>query len=138
MVIYDCIYQLSLHIFVNHLEMCCWIWYWYWKSGHIQMLLMLPLAYMHTLGWARNGQLVSYWLYNLLHAVQITTWDPSFTCEQTQDQLTDSIKHQTCDPLISCPRYNVQVDIVKQEQTSFCHIITLKYTIPGPMHDTIL
>ena len=36
------------------------------------------------------------------------------------------------------PCYNVQLDIEKQEEILVGHIITMNYTIPVPMHDTIL
>ena len=53
---------------------------------------MLPLAYRHSCGWDQNPQLHSYRSRVILHAVQITMWDPSLT---TQGQLADSIKPQT-------------------------------------------
>ena len=46
--------------------------YIYWQSGPILRLLMLPVAYRHSCGCARNPQPVSYWLCIPLHSVQIT------------------------------------------------------------------
>ena len=48
-------------------------------------------AHLGDRGWYQNPQLHSYWSRVILHAVQITMWDPSLT---TQTQLADSIKPQ--------------------------------------------
>ena len=52
---------------------------------------MLPLAYMHSRGWYHNPQLHSYGSRVILHAVQITMWDPSLSM---QGQLADYVKPQ--------------------------------------------
>ena len=57
---------------------------------------MLSLVYMHSRGWGRHTQLVSYRLCVILHAVQITTWDPYFarTTKCNLEMIYSTLKQQ--------------------------------------------
>ena len=52
-------------------------------------------ASLYALQWIGPTSTISFIvLCVLLHAVQFTTWDPSFTCAPRQGQLADSSNNQ--------------------------------------------